>query len=62
MLTAIGTGLFLGVGSALQLGGPGGVFLGYAIMGAVVYTMMIALGEMTTALPVAGAFVHCESL
>lgn len=57
----IGTGLFVGVGSALATGGPLGVFLGYGIMGAVVYSVMIALGEMTTIYPVSGAFVHFAS-
>ncbi|TNY18367.1 amino acid permease/ SLC12A domain-containing protein [Rhodotorula diobovata] len=54
----IGTGLFVGAGSALSTAGAAGVFIGYTIMGAVVYTMMVALGEMTTAYPIRGAFVH----
>ena len=53
-----GTGLFLGVGGALASGGPLGVLLGYSIMGAVVWSMMVALGEMTTAYPVTGALTH----
>lgn len=54
----IGTGLFLGSGEALHQGGPVGILLGYLIMGAVVYSMMVALGEMVTMFPVTGAFVH----
>ncbi|GAA5866231.1 hypothetical protein JCM8547_007211 [Rhodosporidiobolus lusitaniae] len=57
----IGTGLFVGSGSALATGGAAGIFLGYTIMGAVVYSMMVALGEMTTLFPVSGAFVHYAS-
>ncbi|KAM0745998.1 putative amino acid transporter [Meredithblackwellia eburnea MCA 4105] len=57
----IGTGLFVGAGGALATGGPLGVLLGYSIMGAVVWTMMIALGEMTTLYPVSGSFTHYAS-
>lgn len=54
----IGTGLFVGSGDALAKAGPVGVWLGYSIMGAVVWTMMIALGEMGAFLPVSGGFTH----
>ncbi|GAA5863082.1 hypothetical protein JCM3774_001415 [Rhodotorula dairenensis] len=57
----LGTGIFVGSGSALATGGAAGIFLGYTIMGAIVYSMMIALGEMTTLYPVNGAFVHYAS-
>ncbi|CEQ40889.1 SPOSA6832_02557, partial [Sporobolomyces salmonicolor] len=50
--TAIGTGLFVGAGSALATGGTAGLFLGYTIMATIVYSMMVALGEMTTMFPV----------
>lgn len=53
----IGTGLFVGSGEALNAGGPVGLLLGYTIMGAVVYSMMMALGEMATLFPVSGSFV-----
>lgn len=42
----IGTGLFLGSGSALANGGPVGFFLGYTIVGCLVGMMMYCLGEM----------------
>lgn len=42
----IGTGLFLGSGSALANGGPVGFFLGYLIVGCLVGMMMYCLGEM----------------
>jgi len=52
----IGTGLFLGSGAALHAGGPVGLILGYVIMGTVMYSMIVALGEMTTLFPVSGSF------
>ncbi|KAK8850620.1 hypothetical protein IAR55_004539 [Kwoniella newhampshirensis] len=55
---AIGTGLFLGSGSALNSGGPVGVWLGYIFMASIVYAMMVALGEMAALYPIAGAFTH----
>ncbi|TDL19138.1 amino acid permease [Rickenella mellea] len=57
----IGTGLFVGSGEALHNGGPVGLLLGYCIMGAVVYSMMVALGEMATLFPVSGSFTHYAS-
>jgi len=57
----IGTGLFVGSGEALNQGGPIGLLFGYSIMGVVVYSMMVALGEMVTMFPVTGAFVHYTS-
>ncbi|WVQ82120.1 hypothetical protein IAT38_004248 [Cryptococcus sp. DSM 104549] len=55
---AIGTGLFVGSGSALATGGPVGFWLAYILMSAMVYAMMVALGEMAALYPVAGAFTH----
>ncbi|PNY23818.1 Dicarboxylic amino acid permease [Tolypocladium capitatum] len=58
---AIGTGLFLGLGSAVQTGGPLGALLGYATVGLVVCAVQFALGEVAALLPVTGAFVrHAE--
>ncbi|KAA1073151.1 hypothetical protein PGT21_001630 [Puccinia graminis f. sp. tritici] len=54
----IGTGLFLGMGEALNKGGPLGLVLGYLVMGLVVYAMTVALGEMVTMFPVSGSFTH----
>ena len=42
----IGTGLFLGSGDALRNGGPVGAFLGYAIIGSVVFSLCVSIGEM----------------
>ena len=60
---AIGTGLFLGVGSAVQTGGPAGALLGYITVGLIVCAVQFALGEVTALLPVTGSFVrHAEFL
>ncbi|KAF2811242.1 putative amino acid permease [Mytilinidion resinicola] len=60
---AIGTGLFLSLGSALQTGGPLGALLGYALIGAVVCSVQFALGETSALFPVTGSFVrHAEFL
>jgi amino acid transporter len=53
----IGTGLFLGTGSALANGGPLGLFLGYALMGSICYSVMISLGEMIAFLPIPGGHI-----
>ncbi|KAH9811089.1 amino acid permease/ SLC12A domain-containing protein [Melampsora americana] len=54
----IGTGLFLGTSQALTTAGPVGLLLGYTIMGAVVYGVQMALGEMVSYLPISGAITH----
>ncbi|KAG5727647.1 Dicarboxylic amino acid permease [Termitomyces sp. T112] len=48
---AVGTGLIIGSGTALQRGGPLGLLLGYSFVGFVCYLVMIALGEMSAFLP-----------
>lgn len=55
---AIGTGLFLGLGSSIQTGGPLGALLGYATIGLIVCAVQFALGEVTALLPVTGSFVR----
>lgn len=60
---AIGTGLFLGLGSSLQTGGPLGALLGYGLVGLIVCAVQYALGEVSALLPVTGSFVrHAEFL
>ncbi|KAJ3117796.1 hypothetical protein HDU96_005577 [Phlyctochytrium bullatum] len=53
---AIGTGLFLASGKAVATAGPVGVLISYSICGAAVWGVVVALGEMSTQFPVAGAF------
>ena len=55
--SAIGTGLFYGSASAIQMAGPA-VLLAYLIGGAAVFMVMRALGEMAVHNPVAGSFGH----
>lgn len=52
----IGTGLFIGSGGAIANAGPAGALIAYAFVGTLVYSVMVALGEMATYLPVSGAF------
>ncbi|THX72535.1 dicarboxylic amino acid permease [Aureobasidium pullulans] len=50
----IGTGLFLGTGSDLAHGGPAGLLIGYCVMASLLISVMVALGEMISHLPIAG--------
>ena len=52
---AIGTGLFLGTGLAVEYAGPG-VILSYLIGAAIAYMLMLCLSEMAVAHPTAGSF------
>ncbi|QKW19708.1 amino acid permease [Kitasatospora sp. NA04385] len=54
---AIGTGLFLGAGTAISKAGPS-LVLSYAVAGAVIFMIMRALGELLTYRPVAGSFAE----
>jgi len=54
---AIGTGLFLGIGPAIQMAGPA-VLLGYALAGVIAFLIMRQLGEMVVEEPVSGSFSH----
>lgn len=51
----IGTGLFLGIGSAFATAGPLSVLLGYTMVGIAIWGMMMCMGEMATWLPLPGA-------
>ncbi|PQE07862.1 arginine permease protein [Rutstroemia sp. NJR-2017a WRK4] len=52
----IGTGLFIGSGSAIANSGPAGALIAYAFVGTLVYSVMMSLGEMATFIPIPGAF------
>lgn len=53
--TAIGAGLFLGVGVGIRAAGPA-ILLAYVIAGAIVIAVMRMLGEMAAADPSSGSF------
>ncbi|KAK6085705.1 Dicarboxylic amino acid permease 3 [Seiridium cupressi] len=58
---AIGTGLFLGSGKAIQRAGPVGTLIGYAAIGGLVICVMLCLAELSSLAPVSGAYVrHAE--
>lgn len=52
----IGTGLFIGSGGAIANAGPAGALIAYIFVGTLVFSVMVALGEMATYMPVSGAF------
>ena len=53
---AIGTGLFIGSGTALRTGGAAGLVIGWCIMGTMIYAMVMSLGELAVVFPVSGSF------
>ena len=53
---AIGTGLFVASGATISQAGPGGALVAYFAMGLMVFLLMQSLGEMSSYLPVPGAF------
>ncbi|OOF94433.1 hypothetical protein ASPCADRAFT_208939 [Aspergillus carbonarius ITEM 5010] len=52
----IGTGLFIGSGTAVAEGGPVGALIAYIFVGTIVYSVMTSLGEIATYIPIPGAF------
>ncbi|KAJ5818004.1 Amino acid permease [Penicillium robsamsonii] len=53
---SIGTGLFVGSGGVLAVGGPASVLIAYILIGCMLYCTVHALGEMAVLFPVAGSF------
>lgn len=46
--SGIGTGLFVGTGSAYATSGPAGLLLAYIIVGAVLWCVMQSIAELAT--------------
>ncbi|KAG8905466.1 hypothetical protein FRB99_008907 [Tulasnella sp. 403] len=55
---SIGTGLFIGTGSALARGGPLGVLIGWVVMGFMLFNVMQAMAELSILYPVTGGFYN----
>ncbi|PKI83347.1 hypothetical protein MVES1_002932 [Malassezia vespertilionis] len=53
---SIGTGLFIGSGSAYAEGGPGSLMIAFLVIAVMLVTTVFALGELAAVLPVSGAF------
>ncbi|KAI1341683.1 amino acid permease/ SLC12A domain-containing protein [Xylariaceae sp. FL0016] len=54
----IGTGLWVGTGTALKYAGPGGIAVAYTLQSFIVWTLYMSIGEMTTYRPVHGGFIR----
>ncbi|KAE8375891.1 amino acid permease/ SLC12A domain-containing protein [Aspergillus bertholletiae] len=52
----IGTGLFISSGTAISTAGPVGALIAYLFVGTIVFSVMQALGEIASYLPIQGAF------
>jgi amino acid transporter len=52
----IGTGLFIGSGTALAHSGPVGALIAYIFIATIVFSVMTSLGEIATYIPISGAF------
>lgn len=53
---SIGTGLFVGSGSALNTGGPAGILIAWALTATGIFMTMQGLGELAVAYPISGGF------
>ncbi|PSU19246.1 amino acid permease [Photobacterium kishitanii] len=54
----IGTGLFIGISSPLEVAGSLGMPIAYAIAGIIMLLTMLSLGELSSAIPHSGSFQH----
>ncbi|KAF4470864.1 amino acid transport GAP1 [Fusarium albosuccineum] len=53
----IGSGVFIGTGSALASGGPGNMIIAYGLVCSCVWAVLQTLSEMTIAFPTSGNFI-----
>ncbi|KAF2634653.1 amino acid permease [Massarina eburnea CBS 473.64] len=54
----IGAGLFISTGTNLLNGGPGSLFLGFAVVCSCVWAMLQTVSEMSISFPVSGNFIE----
>jgi amino acid transporter len=54
--SSIGTGLFVGSGTALSTGGPAGIMIAWIVISTGVFATMQGLGELAVTFPVSGGF------
>lgn len=55
---SVGTGLFVGSGSALAVGGPAALLIAWTLTGVMMYCTIQALGELAATFPVSGSFMQ----
>ncbi len=55
---SIGTGMFVGSGSILATTGPASLLIGYLVLSAVLWNIMMCLGEMATYIPLPGTSAY----
>lgn len=55
---SIGTALFVSIGGGLAKGGPGSLFLAYALYSCMLALVNNCMAEMATLMPVSGGFVR----
>ncbi|ONH68187.1 General amino-acid permease GAP1 [Cyberlindnera fabianii] len=53
---SIGTGLFVGSGSALANGGPAALLIAWLLVGTMIFSTVHAIGELAVRFPISGAF------
>lgn len=58
---SIGTALFVSIGTGLITGGPGSLFIGYAMYCCFLGTVNNCMAEMAVFMPVSGSFVRMGS-
>jgi len=59
---SIGSGLFIGTGNDLAAAGPGGVIVGFCIVGVMLFFMMHSLGEVSVRWPKLSMAMHTHRL
>ena len=58
---SIGTALFITIGQALNKGGPGSLFLAFAVYNVMVAMVNNSIAEISTFMPVSGGFIFLAS-